>query len=178
MGWDEFRVLAYARLELPPNDVRLGYRISGETRRWMELTCQSDWNIVVSRMQEKAVVARKRAVGIELKNLVSDVFSSMTEALTLWLQKVQVQKIHEKGKKKEKHTREDDIPPEPMPEAKRQVENLCTLQQQWYCMAHSTLGVMTYCWIEPAEGSSKGGHREIPHSEMTLWAKYMVSKKS
>jgi hypothetical protein len=83
MGWDEFRVLAYARLELPPDDVRLGYRISGETRRWVELTCQSDWNVVVSRVREKAVVARTRAVGIELKNLVSDVFSSMTEAAYL-----------------------------------------------------------------------------------------------
>jgi hypothetical protein len=36
---------------------------------------------------------------------------------------------------------------------------------------------MAYCWIEPADGNRKGGHRKIPHKEMTLWAKYIVSKK-
>ena len=141
----------------------------------MELTCESDWNVVVSHVQEKAVVARTRAVGTELKNMVSGVFSLMTEGLTFWLQKVQ--KVCEKGKKKEKHKREDNIPLEPTLDAKCQVKNLHVLQRQWYCMAHLKPGVMTYCWIEPVEGSSKGGHCEIPHSEMMPWAKYIVSKK-
>jgi hypothetical protein len=177
MDWDEFRVLVYARMETPPSDMCLGYRIRNEKRTWATLSCQSDWNYAVSLLREKASLARKRAAVLELRNMVSNVFALLGQQkyLPFWLQKA-----HEKGKKKEKEkrTRDDDIPPEPTPEARRQAETLHELQRHWYCMAHSKPGIMTYCWIEPADGNTKGGHREIPHKEMTLWAKYIVSKKN
>ena len=72
----------------------------------------------------------------------------------------------------------DDVPLEPTLEAKHQANNLCDLQRQWYCIAHLKPGIMTYCWIELADGDNKGGHRKIPHKEMTLWVKYIVSKKN
>jgi hypothetical protein len=49
------------------------------------------------------------------------------------------------------------------------------LRAKWLCAVHSKPGTSTYCWIEPARGCEKGGHREISHDQMTLWGKLIVS---
>jgi hypothetical protein len=53
---------------------------------------------------------------------------------------------------------------------------LLKLQGHLLCQEHSRGGMKTYCWVEPATSKTSGGHREINHEEMTLWAKHMVSK--
>ena len=37
-------------------------------------------------------------------------------------------------------------------------------------------GRPVYCWPKPGGQGSPGGHQELSHEEMTLWAKYMASK--
>src|SRR6266702_3146513 len=81
------------------------------------------------------------------------------------------------GKKREKRSCEDDIPLEAKPEIKHQDDLVCELQKRLLCDEHSAPGLRTFCWVEPATVDSKGGHREILHDELTLWAKHIVSKK-
>ena len=57
-----------------------------------------------------------------------------------------------------------------------EVKILRELQDRYHCEIHSKYGIRTYCWIEVAEGGVKGGHREMSHREMTLWAQYIVSQ--
>ena len=104
--------------------------------------------------------------------------SPTIKVLTFWLQLAPEKGRGVGKKKKEKRTREDDIPPSPTLEAKRERGNLEELLERWLCVAHSKPGMPTYCWIEPAAGSDKGGHRELTYTDMTLWAKYIVSKKT
>ena len=81
-----------------------------------------------------------------------------------------------KGKEKEKRCREDDVPPELSPEAKTQYGKLLELQNKLFCHVHSRPGMAVYCRILKASKSSEGGHQEVSHTQMTLWAKHMVSK--
>lgn len=81
----------------------------------------------------------------------------------------------QKGKGKGKRTRDDDIPPKPDPEDQGQVNCLLELQEHMLCQTHSSEGITTYCWNEPATKKTPGGHKEYNHAEMTLWAKHMVS---
>ena len=83
-----------------------------------------------------------------------------------------------KGKNKAKRCRDDDIPPDPSPEVQDQYNNLLLLRSELFCNAHSADGRQTYCWIEKAgeaQDGGPGGHREINHEQMTLWAKHIVS---
>ena len=175
MTWDDFKGRTYSQLDLKAGDVRLGYRISTESRRWMALTCEADWNIAVKRLQEKASSARTRAAALELKNMVSNVFFSIKAVLT-WLEEIPKKGL-DKGKKKEKEkcTREDDIPPELTPEGARLERSLAQLKRRWYCTAHSKPGIKTYCWIAPTQANGKGGHRQMEYKDLCLWAKYIVS---
>src|ERR1700735_469002 len=84
--------------------------------------------------------------------------------------------VRPRAKGKEKRTRSDDIPPEPSPEMKHQHECLLDLRQHLRCGGHSLPGRPAYCWVEPGGQGLPGGHRELTHEEMTLWAKYIVSK--
>lgn len=79
------------------------------------------------------------------------------------------------GPGKAKRTRDDDIPPKTPDDMVKEVNHLRDLQDRMLCAQHSMPGMRTYCWIEVAENGVKGGHREFSHSEMTLWAKYIVS---
>jgi hypothetical protein len=98
-------------------------------------------------------------------------FSSRDQALTFSLQRVIQVKPKERPKKAEsKRTREDDIPPEVKPELEEDITTLRALQNHLRCAAHSKPGMVVYCWIGPA-----GGHREMSHEELTLWAQYIVS---
>ena len=60
----------------------------------------------------------------------------------------------------------------------KEVDHLRVLQDRLLCAKHSKPGMRVYCWIELAEQGVKGGHREFSHSELTLWAKYIVSSIS
>jgi hypothetical protein len=81
-----------------------------------------------------------------------------------------------KGKNKAKRCRSDDIPPEPSQDVKDQYKNLLALRHELFCNAHSADGRQTFCWIEKAGEEGVGGHREINHEQMTLWAKHIVSQ--
>ncbi|KAI9466354.1 hypothetical protein BJY52DRAFT_1183211 [Lactarius psammicola] len=164
MSWPEFKNHAYERFDTPPVDVRLGYRISADKRSWMPLTCESDWKVAIGFLEEKMLKARTRPVTMELTDISKLGHRSKARP-------------GEKRREK-KRTRDDDIPPEPTPEAKRQDDNLRKLQKKWLCQSHSGPGLRTYCWVEPATQGSRGGHREINHDEMTLWAKHIELGKA
>lgn len=72
--------------------------------------------------------------------------------------------------KKEKRPRSNDIPTNPCPEARDQNKQYLLLQERLRCTAHSTEGRTVYCDID------SGGHREVTHEQMTLWAKLIVSQ--
>jgi hypothetical protein len=58
-------------LNRPPSDVCLGVRISGETGGMTNVTCEPEWAKCLIRLRERILVARTRAVSIEIRNLVS-----------------------------------------------------------------------------------------------------------
>ncbi|KAI9447828.1 hypothetical protein H4582DRAFT_2068416 [Lactarius indigo] len=162
MTWPDFEAEALERFNAH-EDVRLGYRVSGGNRTWVSLTCPSDWKVAVATVQEKALVARTRTVTMEIKDV------SMLGQL----------KTCGKGKKKEKRSRDDDIPPEATPEAKSQYNHLLSLQRHLLCSEHSkAAGLRKYCWIEPSSPGIQGGHKDIKHGEMTLWAKLIAIGKA
>lgn len=71
MEWPQF--LEVANHHFKTDDVRLGYRFggSGEARALSQLDCGYDWDTAMERTREKAGSARTRAVGMELRNMVS-----------------------------------------------------------------------------------------------------------
>ncbi|KAH9165742.1 hypothetical protein EDB89DRAFT_1911169 [Lactarius sanguifluus] len=162
MTWPEFEaeVLEWFNAR---EDVRLGYRVSGDNRGWISLTCPSDWKVAIANVREKALAARTRAVTMEIKDV-----STLNRP-----------KIHGKGKGKGKRSCDDDIPPEATPEAKSQDNHLLNLQSHLLCNACSkSSGLRKYCWIEPARDGVEGGHIDIEHREMTNWAKLIEIKKA
>lgn len=63
---------------------------------------------------------------------------------------------------------------EPTSKRKHERGHLDELSDQWYCTTHLKPG-SCYCWIKPADAANCGGHHEMLHKDMTLWAKYIVS---
>ena len=59
-----------------------------------------------------------------------------------------------------------------------EVNHLRELQDYLLCATHSRPGMRTYCHIERAGDGVKGGHCEISHQEITLWAQYIVSQRT
>ena len=59
-----------------------------------------------------------------------------------------------------------------------EVNHLRELQDYLLCATHSRPGMRMYCHIERAGDGVKGGHREISHQEITLWAQYIVSQRT
>ena len=59
---------------------------------------------------------------------------------------------------------------------KHQHDCLLELRQHLRCGAHSLPGCPVYCWPEPGGQGLPGGHRKLTHKEMTLWAKFIISK--
>ncbi|KAH9000029.1 hypothetical protein EDB83DRAFT_2533880 [Lactarius deliciosus] len=108
------------------------------------------------RMREKVVLARTRAVAMDLTN--TNARATVPKG---------------KGKGKQKRCRNDDIPPAPSPEVKNQYEHLRELQRHLLCHTHSSDGVKAYCWNAPGRG-----HCDIDHENMTKWAKYIALKKT
>jgi hypothetical protein len=173
MDWPQF--LEAATHQFKDDDVRLGYRIagSGETRALSQLDCGYDWNTAMVRVREKAASARTRAVEMELRNMVSATLEIEMKRNSPWSQREPA--VVPKGKKG-KRPRSADVPPEPCPEARDQQKQYLKLQQKLRCTAHSTEGKTTYCLIVPGGEGVEGGHREMSHENMTLWAKLIVSR--
>ena len=77
MGWLEFkdRVLSQFKTN---HYIHLEYCISGsgDFRGIVDLGCQSDWMDAMTWIKEKVLSARMRTVTMELKNMVSDIFSA------------------------------------------------------------------------------------------------------
>jgi hypothetical protein len=169
--WTSVNNQVLARLD--SMEVRLVFRLNVGTRTWSALTCEADWISALARVRERAATARTRAVSMEVKNLVSNVLSGNSNVLTI-LQTPRVRGVHAKGNKK--RTREDDIPPAVPSNMAGDVANLRDLQDHLACATHSKPGIRRYCWVEVAGEGVQGGHREISHGELTLWAKYIVSK--
>ena len=78
-----------------------------------------------------------------------------------------------KGKGKEKCHHEDNIPPEPDPKTKYQVECLDVLKKHLECEEHSTLGEPVHCWVDPT--GQRRLHSPLGNREMMNWAKHIAS---
>jgi hypothetical protein len=85
-------------------------------------------------------------------------------------------KPQERGRNTQnKRSRQDDIPPEVKPELGPQVTALRDLQNHLHCAAHLKPGMIMYCWVGLGQPGTKGGHCEMSHEELMLWAQYIVS---
>lgn len=170
-SWKDFKDQVFARLDAV--DVHLNYWIIADSCAWLDLICEADLAVAMVCVEKKALVARTHVVTMEVKNVVSNGLFSTKKVLT-WLQ---LQKLKVREGKKEKHTHQDDIPPEAPTEMKRQLAHLVDLQTRRQCAIHSKPGLRVYCWIEVGKEGVEGGHREMTHAQLTLWAKYIVSPK-
>ncbi|KAH9060642.1 hypothetical protein EDB87DRAFT_1576783 [Lactarius vividus] len=77
-------------------------------------------------------------------------------------------KAHGTKRGKEKHCREDDIPPESTPDM---LDHILELRQHLLCQVHSKPGNKVYCTIEQSGEDGKGGHRQLTSGQISLWAK-------
>jgi hypothetical protein len=71
MVWDEFTERAYSHFDKPRNNVRLGYRVKGDTGAMSHLTCAYDWEYALDCVKERVIAACTRAVCMELRDMVS-----------------------------------------------------------------------------------------------------------
>jgi hypothetical protein len=71
-AWRDFVDMAHQHIDKPRSDVRLGYRISGDTRAMSYLASEYDWDMLLRHVRERVVVARTRAVMVDVKNMVSN----------------------------------------------------------------------------------------------------------
>ncbi|KAI9440579.1 hypothetical protein H4582DRAFT_2055924 [Lactarius indigo] len=165
MKWSDFREEVCRHLNGPHSEVRLVFRISGEGGAWTGLGSEYDWADAIARLIEKIRSARTRAVSMEVK----DIHEST---------RMKAQSSKGKGKGKEKRRREDDIPPALSPDMARQLDCLIKLQQHLACDKHSRPGKKTYCRVTSSGEDTSGGHKELTHEEMTLWAKHMSLGKT
>jgi hypothetical protein len=79
-------------------------------------------------------------------------------------------------KGKGKRTRDDDIPPQPSPEAQSVYKCLLELREHLHCQGHSRGRAVMYCWVRPATDKLAGEHVDMDNDMMSLWAKHMVSE--
>ncbi|KAH9055842.1 hypothetical protein EDB83DRAFT_2521165 [Lactarius deliciosus] len=165
MKWSDFCEEVCRHLNGPHSEVHLVFRISGEGGAWTDLGSEYDWADAIARLIEKIRSARTRAVSIEVKNIHEST-------------RAKAQSSKGKGKGKEKRRREDDIPPALSPDMARQLDCLIKLQQHLACDKHSRPGKKTYCWIKSSGEDASGGHEELTHEEMTLWAKHISLGKT
>lgn len=75
MKWLDFQERARSHFS---DDVRIGYRFNtrADTRQLTELNCESEWNAAMGKLHAKAKAARQHEVGLELREMVSKVFST------------------------------------------------------------------------------------------------------
>ncbi|KAH9020622.1 hypothetical protein EDB84DRAFT_1622155 [Lactarius hengduanensis] len=158
MTWPMFRDKVHHLLNRPHSEVRIVFRVVLEGGGWSELASNSDWGSAVTRLVAKIRSARTRAMSAEVKNIHQSAH------------------VPKKGKEKvkEKRGREDDIPPAPSPDMTRQLDCLLDLQQHLKCVEHSSPGKIMYCVVKHSTENTSGGHDEMTHEDMTLWAKRML----
>jgi hypothetical protein len=82
MTWKEFRDRVFARLDVM--DVRLNFRLNVEARAWCDLSCEADLTAAMTRVGDKALVARTREVSMDVKNVVSNGPSITKDVLTFF----------------------------------------------------------------------------------------------
>jgi hypothetical protein len=75
--------MAYQHFDRPRDVVRLGYRITGDSRAMTYLSCEFEWNAALERVKQKVLAARTHAVSMELKNMVSRVFLTIKKRNSL-----------------------------------------------------------------------------------------------
>ncbi|KAF8273751.1 hypothetical protein EI94DRAFT_1696663 [Lactarius quietus] len=167
MGWYSFSDMACDHLSQPHDQVVLGYKLTGDTGGMTELTCEPQWKKAMVRMRERIIASRMCAVTMELKNLITHLFAAHDRKRD--------QGAHQG---KEKRTQDGDVPPELSSEKKHQQECLIELRHHLLCARHSRPGCQTYCWPKPATQGKMGGHRELSHEEMSLWAKHISEGKA
>ncbi|KAI9429411.1 hypothetical protein H4582DRAFT_2089266 [Lactarius indigo] len=159
MKWYELLDEVHRHFERPRSEVRVGYRISGDTGAMSYLASEYDWNDAIARLLGKVRSARTRAVSMEIKNMQPSLTS----------------KVHGTKRGKEKRRREDDIPPEATPDT---LDHLLELRQHLLCEAHSKPGKKAYCVVEQSGENERGGHKELTPAEISLWAKHISLKKA
>ena len=172
MAWKTFKDKVYARIDAV--DVCLNYRIYANCSTWLDLNCEADLTVRMACVKKKALVARTRVVTMEIKNAVSDGRFLTKKCLPC----LQLQKLRGREGRKEKRSRENDIPARPSPIMKRQLEYVCDIQARKHCAEHSKPGRKVYCHIQLAKEGVEGGHLEMNHADITLWAKHIVSIKA
>jgi hypothetical protein len=78
--WKEFRERIVARLDI--KEICLVYRLNVDARSWSNLSCEADMKSALTRVGEKAMVARTREVSMDIKNVVSNGPSMTDDVLT------------------------------------------------------------------------------------------------
>ena len=71
MTWSEFEREVLKRLDGAVMPVQLAYRISSDTGMMSYLKDDTDWADAIRRLEAKIPLARKHAVSIDIRNLVS-----------------------------------------------------------------------------------------------------------
>lgn len=71
MSWQDFDEKAHGHFNKARDGVCLGYRLNGDTRAMSELSCEYHWTTALSRVRDRCIAARTRAVTMELRNMVS-----------------------------------------------------------------------------------------------------------
>lgn len=69
MPWLDFRRRAVGLLEY--NEIELVYKVTGDSGRPSHLKTEADFNSAMARVCQKALSARSRPVGLEIRNTVS-----------------------------------------------------------------------------------------------------------
>jgi len=164
MPWEDFKSRVLAYLDHNANEeVKLVSKMTGDSGRASHLDNAQTFSAVMEHLCQKASNARTRAVGLEVKNAVSDCLCRTT--MTYHCRKAKRTTAAAKTKKR---TREDDIPPAPSDEDTTQLKAYKQLESQIRCELHCG-----HCFVDRTSGYDN--HRRLNHAEMTLWAKKIVS---
>ena len=71
--WEDFRKLAIACLDINGQAVQLTCKVTGETGKASHLGNANEFDAIIGRLRQKASNARTKAVGLEVRNIVSNV---------------------------------------------------------------------------------------------------------
>ncbi|KAH8978740.1 hypothetical protein EDB86DRAFT_3090138 [Lactarius hatsudake] len=157
-----FREEVHRCFDRPRSEIHMMFRISRDGYAWSDLASKCDWADAIARLMGKVHSARTCVVSMEIKDKHGAAHA-----------KVQSTKAKGKEKAKAKRHREDDIPPVLSPDMAQQLGCLVKLQQRLVCEKHSKPGKRVYCLVERSSESTNGGHEQLTHEEMSVWAKQM-----
>ena len=69
--WEDFQHQVLGYLEDATRKAELAYKVTGDSGRASQLKNEDDFKAAMARLCQKAGNARSRAVGLEIRNLVS-----------------------------------------------------------------------------------------------------------